>query len=196
MKKVCKNCNAVVEDDAIFCVNCGSEEIMEIEEAQPTCQAGKKCNKKLCTVFGIIGIVILAIILVLAFIGKEPYDDAIKLYENILNGEVDGIEKLAPEEIWTMLGDDADHMLHLLIIHTDEDGGVSGAQKSAGGGKLGHLIAGFGQLLHNHGGIVPVDDGHYHFHSEFSHLPRVRGPAVASPGRGFSERRHVLVYSI
>ena len=96
MSIICKNCNAVLDDDSKFCTQCGSTELV-INEAP------KKSNKKLFAIIGGAVAVVLVAVLLLVFVGGKSYQSVLDDYAELLSGNVEKIEELekfAPIAIW------------------------------------------------------------------------------------------------
>ena len=76
---------------------------------------------------------------------------------------------------FAVLGDDGDDIIHLLIIGTDDEGGVAGHEETAGGGQLGHGKTLFGQRGKHLGAIIFIDYGKYEFHTKIPSLGQFLG---------------------
>lgn len=119
MSKTCAKCGMSFEDDARFCTNCGSNEFISKAETQQqyyTPQGNqdfytpvapeKKSKKRAAKVtIGVILIIALVATLLIVFLSRKPYQSAINNIEDILSGEFETIEKLAPEKCWEKFED-------------------------------------------------------------------------------------------
>jgi len=99
MSKICKNCNAVIEDDSKFCIQCGSNEFIVNEAPQQYyVPAPKKKSNKLFAIIGGAVIVALVLVLLLVFVGGKPYQGAVDImFEARYEGDTDDIDELVPE---------------------------------------------------------------------------------------------------
>ena len=117
MSKFCNNCGSVMEDDAVFCTNCGAKEAPAAPVApaaapnysyagtpqQP--EGGKKgLPFALIGAIAIVAVVILAIVL---FAGGG-HKDVAKNLEAVLNGKANKLESLAPKAFWEYMEDEHD----------------------------------------------------------------------------------------
>ncbi len=119
MSKTCAKCGTSFEDDARFCTNCGSNEFISKAETQQqyyTPQGNqdfytpvapeKKSKKRAAKVtIGVILIIALVATLLIVFLGRKPYQSAINNIEDIIAGEFEAVEKLAPEKCWDKFKD-------------------------------------------------------------------------------------------
>lgn len=111
MSKFCNNCGNMVDDDAVFCTNCGATfEAAPVPEEAPQAprKAKKPLNKKMIgMIVGVVAVVILAIV-VISMIGggsKSQFNGVISDMEAITNGDFDDILDIAPEAYWEYLED-------------------------------------------------------------------------------------------
>lgn len=93
MSKFCNNCGSAMEDDVVFCPNCGAQDVPAYDEAP----AAKKPLNPMVLILGAIAAVVVLII-VLLLIGSGP-KRALNRYEKVVNGK-GNIEKLIPEDIF------------------------------------------------------------------------------------------------
>jgi len=117
MSKICNNCGNILEDDAVFCGNCGSmytaapveEPVVEApaEEAAPAPK--KKLNLKTLIIAAAAGVVALIVLIVL--LAGGGYKKAVKNLEKLYNGNGKVIEKMAPKDYWDEYDIDVDEMI-------------------------------------------------------------------------------------
>lgn len=114
MSKVCKNCNAIVDDDSRFCTQCGSKEFIVSEAPQPAPQqqyyapqqdyvpaSKKKSNKKLIAILAsVLAVVVAGVILIIALAGGNSYEDIFdNMVDAVINGEFEKMEELLPPDV-------------------------------------------------------------------------------------------------
>ena len=113
MSKVCKNCNAVVDDDSRFCIQCGSNEFIVSEAPQQDYAPvpKKKSNKKLFALIGGAIAVVLVAVLLFVFLGGKSYENAINvMLEARYEGNFDNIDELIPEFVLEKKGIEIDDL--------------------------------------------------------------------------------------
>jgi len=112
MSKICKNCNAVIEDDSKFCIQCGSNEFIVNEAPQQYyVPAPKKKSNKLFAIIGGAVIVALVLVLLLVFVGGKPYQGAVDImFEARYEGDTDDIDELVPEFVLEKKGMDIESL--------------------------------------------------------------------------------------
>lgn len=130
MSKFCNNCGSILDDDAMFCTNCGAqeqqpaaapayeeqynyggdpiygEEQPSYDEAQP--EAGKSENplKGIMSKLGdlktlIIGAVaVIAVVVLCVLLFGSSVNKAVKNYQAVLNGKAGKVASLAPSAYW------------------------------------------------------------------------------------------------
>jgi hypothetical protein len=133
MSKFCNQCGAAMEDDALFCMNCGAAARVTPAEPAPVAApeaapAAKKpglldklkANPKKTALFGGIAVALIAVIVVLCIVlasntnaGKtdeSAYEAAVKNYIKVMTGEGNekAIKNLAPKEFWEVIETDKD----------------------------------------------------------------------------------------
>lgn len=119
MSKFCQNCGVEMEDDALFCVNCGAKEQVEAEtqpatdivstvkDAVDNVVEDVKANPKLLAFAGGAVAVVVAVIILLANLFGGGWKKAIDNYVDVsFKGKANKIEKLAPKEYWEYLEDE------------------------------------------------------------------------------------------
>ena len=115
MSKICANCGSQLDDDAVFCGNCGTPVQNNTSTGSNESKGGiagainkfidnvkKKDGKSIGILAGAGGVLVLLIVLiiVLSVSGSSP-DKALDNYIDVLlNGEVNKMEKIAPDEYW------------------------------------------------------------------------------------------------
>jgi len=79
----------------------------------------------------------------------------------------DFAERIIRHDLFTLpavVGNDADGVVHLVVVDADQEGGVPAHQKSAGGCELCHLKTAFGQSGGDRIAVVSGYNGQDHFH--------------------------------
>lgn len=115
MSKFCNNCGSEMEDDVVFCPNCGAQDAPAYqeapaayneeqtygetyEEAAPEQEAPAK-NNNLIKLIIAGGAAVVVIILAILIFGSSP-QKAINNYQAALNGNAGKFVALAPNEFW------------------------------------------------------------------------------------------------
>lgn len=114
MSKFCNNCGSAMEDDVVFCPNCGAQDAPAYDEAPA---AKKPLNPMVLVLGGIAAVVVLVIVLLL--IGSGP-KRALKRYEKVVNGK-GNIEKLYPEEFFKQKREDNEDFSKSEWLDKEED---------------------------------------------------------------------------
>lgn len=111
MSKFCNNCGSVMEDDVMFCTNCGAQDVPAFQEAPAEASdsvfapAGDK--KSLMTLIIAGAALVVAIILLIAAFSSSP-KKAMSNLEKVMNGNAGKISSLAPNAYWKYLKDEED----------------------------------------------------------------------------------------
>ena len=106
MSKFCANCGAQQPDEANVCGNCGSA--MASENAVNNTDVVSTLKSKAPILVAAVAVLLVVIILIVALSGGG-YKSAVKNMIDVqFKGKANKIEKLAPEEYWQYLEDEAD----------------------------------------------------------------------------------------
>lgn len=130
MSKFCNNCGSIMEDDAVFCTNCGAREEAApaaepvaaeapVFEESPAAAPAKKDFKALFaslkerpdfkTLVIASAALVVAIVLAIVFLcSGGSYKTAVKNYQAVMNGNVGKITSLAPSGYWKYLEEEED----------------------------------------------------------------------------------------
>ena len=114
MSKFCTNSGSVMEDNAVFCTNCGAQEAPVFQGAPvgeayaaPVENVVNDNKKKMITLIAAGAALVVAIVLlIVSFSGG--YKDSVKNLEAVMNGKANKIESLAPKAYWDYLEDEED----------------------------------------------------------------------------------------
>jgi transposase len=113
MSKICNNCGNILEDDAVFCGNCGTMYTAAPVEApveapvQEEAPAPKKKFNLMTLIIAAAGALTL-LILMIALLASGGKKSAVKNYEKVMNGKVNALTKMAPKDYWKYLEDEED----------------------------------------------------------------------------------------
>src|SRR5690606_41803730 len=82
-------------------------------------------------------------------------------------------------DLLTLLGaspglvpDHVEHLIHLMILHADHDGGVATPKEAAGTGEAGRTEVGFQEGVDDRIGVLVLNDGNDQLHAFLSPLRR------------------------
>lgn len=111
MSQFCKNCGSLIDDNELFCNNCGTQDVA-------ACVKVKK-SKVVASILIVVSVAI--VVLCIAFfsgifsnkrtedkISEEQYsyNDVLDCFIDVgFEGEIDGLQDLAPQEYWNVLED-------------------------------------------------------------------------------------------
>ena len=117
MSKFCNNCGSVMEDDAVFCTNCGAQDVPVYQDnpvEQPTgspiafFQNVMEDSKKKMIVLIAAGAALVVALLVLILAFSSSPKKAMKNLEKVMNGNASKISSLAPGAYWNYLKEEED----------------------------------------------------------------------------------------
>lgn len=111
MSKFCNNCGCELEDDAVFCPNCGAQDAPAepvAEEQAPVETAAVAPDKKNLMTLIIVGAaLVVAVVLMIVAFGSTP-KKALNNLEKVLNGNAGKLSSLAPNGYWKYLKEEED----------------------------------------------------------------------------------------
>ena len=111
MSKFCNNCGCELEDDAMFCPNCGAQdapvEPVAEEQAPVETAAAAPDKKSLMTLIIAGAALVVAVILLIVAFSSTP-KKALNNLEKVMNGNARKISSLAPSAYWTYLKEEED----------------------------------------------------------------------------------------
>ena len=108
MSKFCDNCGCELEDEALFCPNCGAQDAPVepvAEEQTPAVEetvAEAPEKKNLMTLIIASAALVVAVILLIVAFSSTP-KKAMKDLEKVMNGKAGKISALAPNAYWKYL---------------------------------------------------------------------------------------------
>lgn len=102
MSKYCNNCGAEMEDDVVFCPNCGAQDQPAYNEtpmdaAPEEGKANPLSNMKTLIIGAVAAVAV--IILAIVIFGSSP-NKAVKNYQAYLNGNAGKMGSMAPSDYW------------------------------------------------------------------------------------------------
>jgi len=129
MSKYCQNCGAVMDDNAVFCSNCGAQSNVVVSNGAAPAYApataassfsidgllgklsGLLDKKNRPILIGAVAVIIVLIIIISSASGAG-WKSALNNYIDVtIHGKVEKIEKLAPKEYWDYREDETDRDL-------------------------------------------------------------------------------------
>lgn len=119
MRRFCTNCGKPVTADERFCSNCGNPLAPAAAPAQPApayTPAPKSKKPLIISLCAGGAAFVLVLVLVLVFVFGDPYEKAVKRFEDVLNGDLEQVELLAPNAYWRS-GDRSEAKLAAYQLH-------------------------------------------------------------------------------
>lgn len=114
MSKVCMNCGNQMDDNTMFCVNCGAP-VPTPAPAAPVKEkkAGKKIDveglkkdpKKLAVVGAIAAVVVIALIVIVVSLFTNPWKKGLNNYFDLLEGKQGAVTKNIPSDAYDWIDD-------------------------------------------------------------------------------------------
>lgn len=125
MSKICMNCGAQLEENIMFCTNCGAEvaaaapapeaaPVAPVEQKKKGLNVGELVEKakkdpKILIIAGVAAVAVLAIIVALLWNPIfNPWKSGLDNYVNLaIEGKASAVTKAAPKEVWEYIDDEA-----------------------------------------------------------------------------------------
>lgn len=111
MSKFCPTCNAVLEDDASFCTNCGAQ----FQTAEPAPKKAAPDKAKLIKLGAIAAAAIVVVVILCVVLFANPYKSAIENAYAVEYGNLEKLESIVPPEFWEYYEDTYDRDIDDLI---------------------------------------------------------------------------------